>query len=80
MTRCRRWQRELEIYAGDEPPLEYALAVEIEGILRAAEASGFNRFHLVGYSAGGASSLALRRKAPGAAAEPSAARARVGWE
>jgi pimeloyl-ACP methyl ester carboxylesterase len=56
--------KELEIYAGDEPPLEYALAVEIEGILRAAEASGFDRFHLVGYSAGGASSLAFAARHP----------------
>ena len=40
--------------AGDEPPPNYALDVEITGILRTAEAAGFDRFHLVGYSAGGA--------------------------
>ena len=51
--------KELEIYARDEPPPNYALDVEVEGILQAAEASGFERFHLVGYSGGGASSLAF---------------------
>ncbi len=57
--------KELEIYAGEEPPPNYALDVEIEGILRAAEASGFDRFHLVGYSGGGAASLAFAAKHPG---------------
>jgi pimeloyl-ACP methyl ester carboxylesterase len=56
--------KELEIYAGEEPPANYSLDVEIEGILRAAEASGFDRFHLVGYSAGGAASLALAARHP----------------
>lgn len=51
--------KELEIYAGEEPPLNYALGVEVDGILRAAEAAGFDRFHLVGYSGGGAASLAF---------------------
>jgi pimeloyl-ACP methyl ester carboxylesterase len=54
--------KELEIYAGEEPPLNYALDIEVEGILQAAEASGFERFHLVGYSGGGASSLAFAAK------------------
>jgi pimeloyl-ACP methyl ester carboxylesterase len=57
--------KELEIYAGEEPPPNYALNVEIEGLLRAAEASGFDRFHLVGYSGGGASSLAFAANHPG---------------
>jgi pimeloyl-ACP methyl ester carboxylesterase len=56
--------KELEVYAGEEPPPEYTLDVEIEGILRAAEASGFERFHLVGYSGGGASSLAFAARHP----------------
>lgn len=56
--------KELELYAGEGPPLNYALDVEVEGILRAAEASGFERFHLVGYSGGGASSLAFAAKHP----------------
>ena len=53
---------DLEVYVGEEPPPDYGLDAEIEGILRAAEASGFDRFHLVGYSAGGASSLAFTAK------------------
>jgi pimeloyl-ACP methyl ester carboxylesterase len=56
--------KELEIYAGEAPPPNYALDVEIEGILRAAEASEFDRVHLVGYSAGGASSLAFAARHP----------------
>jgi len=56
--------KELEIYAGERPPPYYALDVEIEGILRAAAASRFDRFHLVGYSGGGAASLAFAAKYP----------------
>jgi pimeloyl-ACP methyl ester carboxylesterase len=51
--------KDLEVYAGDEPPPGYSLDVEITGILRHADARGFDRFHLVGYSGGGASSLAF---------------------
>lgn len=54
--------KDLEIYAGDEPPLDYSLDVEVQGVLQAAAAFGFERFHLVGYSAGGASSLAFAAK------------------
>jgi pimeloyl-ACP methyl ester carboxylesterase len=49
--------KDLEVYAGDQPPEDFSLDVEVEGILREADARGFDRFHLVGYSAGGASSL-----------------------
>ena len=56
--------KDLEVYAGAEPPPGYTLAVEIEGILRTAEAAGLHRFHLVGYSAGGASSLAFAARHP----------------
>ena len=56
--------KELELYAGAEPPPGYTLEVEIEGILLAADASGFDRFHLVGYSGGGAASLAFAAKHP----------------
>src|SRR5687768_1498364 len=37
--------KELELYVGDEPPPGYALDVEVEGVLRAADAAGFERFH-----------------------------------
>jgi pimeloyl-ACP methyl ester carboxylesterase len=49
--------KELELYAGEEPPRGYDLGVEVEGIARAADAADFDRFHLVGYSGGGAASL-----------------------
>jgi len=51
--------KDLEVYSGDRPPADYGLGVEVEGVLRAADAHGFDRFHLVGYSGGGASSLAF---------------------
>lgn len=51
--------KDLEVYAGDQPPPDYGLATEVRGILRVADARGFERFHLVGYSGGGASSLAF---------------------
>jgi pimeloyl-ACP methyl ester carboxylesterase len=51
--------KDLEVYAGEEPPPDFSLGTEVEGILREADAHGFERFHLVGYSGGGASSLAF---------------------
>jgi pimeloyl-ACP methyl ester carboxylesterase len=51
--------KDLEIYAADEPPADFGLDTEVEGTLREADAHGFRRFHVVGYSAGGAASLAL---------------------
>jgi pimeloyl-ACP methyl ester carboxylesterase len=56
--------KDLEVYAGDEPQPNYTLDIEIEGILASAEAAGFDRFHLVGYSGGGAASLAFATKHP----------------
>src|SRR5438445_13639376 len=51
--------KELEVYRGDAPPAGFTLEVEVDGILRFAEEVGFDRFHLLGYSGGGASSLAF---------------------
>lgn len=51
--------KDLEVYAGDRPPADFGLDTEVRGILREADAHGFGRFHLVGYSGGGASSLAF---------------------
>lgn len=56
--------KELEMYAGPEPPAGYTLDTEADGIIRAADAAGFDRFHLVGYSAGGASSVAFTAAHP----------------
>jgi pimeloyl-ACP methyl ester carboxylesterase len=50
---------DLVVYATDEPPPEYTLEAEVDSILRAADRAGFGRFHLVGYSAGGAASVYL---------------------
>jgi pimeloyl-ACP methyl ester carboxylesterase len=51
--------KDLELYSGDQPPTDYGLDIEVDGLLRAADRRGFDRFHLVGYSAGGACSLAF---------------------
>jgi pimeloyl-ACP methyl ester carboxylesterase len=56
--------KDLEVYAGPEPPPDYTLAHEIDGVLRTARDAGFERFHLVGYSGGGASSLAFAASCP----------------
>jgi len=56
--------KDLEVYATPEPPEDYSLEVEIAGVLREADARGWQRFHLVGYSGGGAASLAFAAARP----------------
>jgi pimeloyl-ACP methyl ester carboxylesterase len=56
--------KDLEVYATDTPPPDYGLELEVEGIKRTAEAAGLKSFHLVGYSGGGAASLAFIVKYP----------------
>jgi pimeloyl-ACP methyl ester carboxylesterase len=56
--------KELEVYATEAPPDDYGLEVEVEGIRKAADSAGVKTFHLVGYSAGGASALAFTAKYP----------------
>jgi pimeloyl-ACP methyl ester carboxylesterase len=56
--------KELEVYAADAPPPDYSLATEVAGISRVADEAGFERFHLVGYSGGGASALAFAANRP----------------
>jgi pimeloyl-ACP methyl ester carboxylesterase len=56
--------KDLEVYAGEEPPPDYSLNNEVRGIQRFADAAGFEQFHLVGYSGGGASSLAFTAAFP----------------
>jgi pimeloyl-ACP methyl ester carboxylesterase len=51
--------KDLEVYADDTPPPGYSIEMEVEGALRAADRAGFETFHLVGYSGGGAVSLDL---------------------
>jgi pimeloyl-ACP methyl ester carboxylesterase len=56
--------KDLEVYATPTPPAEYSLEMEVEGIVRAAGETGFERFHLAGYSGGGAASLAFAARHP----------------
>ncbi len=56
--------KELELYAGPQPPADYTLEHEVDGILKAAQDVGWDRFHLVGFSAGGAASLAFAEACP----------------
>ena len=56
--------KDLEVYATPEPPEDYSLEVEIAGVLRVADARGWQRFHLVGYSGGAAASLAFATARP----------------
>jgi pimeloyl-ACP methyl ester carboxylesterase len=56
--------KELEIYATDAPPADYSLAAEVDGLVRFADQLRFDRTHLVGYSAGGASCLAFACEHP----------------
>ncbi|HSJ92649.1 MAG TPA: hypothetical protein VK896_01330, partial [Gaiellaceae bacterium] len=56
--------KELEVYAGTEPPQGYSLEVEMDGVLRAADDAGWERFHLVGHSGGGAVAASLAASRP----------------
>jgi len=51
--------KDLEVYATPTPPPGYSLDTEIAGALREAQARGWDRFHLVGYSGGGSVALAM---------------------
>lgn len=56
--------KDLEVYATDTPPADFGLELEIEGIRGAADTTDAKRFHLVGYSGGGAASLAFAAQYP----------------
>lgn len=56
--------KDLEIYTAPEPPEDYSLELEVAGVLREADARAWERFHLVGYSAGGAAALAFAARQP----------------
>jgi pimeloyl-ACP methyl ester carboxylesterase len=51
--------KELELYASSEPAAGWGLETEVEAIRRFADEAGFERFHLVGYSGGGAIAIAF---------------------
>jgi pimeloyl-ACP methyl ester carboxylesterase len=56
--------KELELYNTDQPPAGWTLDTEIDGVLREADQRGWQTFHLVGYSGGGAAALACAAKHP----------------
>jgi uncharacterized protein YhfF len=56
--------KDLEVYREDAPPPDYSLETEVAGILREADDRGWQRFHLVGYSGGGAAALAFAARWP----------------
>lgn len=56
--------KDLEVYATPEAPPDYSLELEVAGVLREADARGWDRFHLVGYSGGGAATLAFTARHP----------------
>lgn len=51
--------KDLEVYAGDEPPPGYAVEHEVDALARYADSLGLDRFHLLGYSGGGFVCLAF---------------------
>jgi pimeloyl-ACP methyl ester carboxylesterase len=56
--------KDLEVYREATPPPDYSLDTEVAGVLREADARGWDRFHLVGYSGGGAAALAVAASHP----------------
>jgi pimeloyl-ACP methyl ester carboxylesterase len=46
--------KDLEVYAGDQPPPNYSIQLEVDALERIADAAGLDTFHLVGFSGGGA--------------------------
>lgn len=56
--------KDLELYDGDKPPADWSLDTEVQGVLREADDRGWETFHLVGYSGGGAAALAFTAKHP----------------
>src|SRR5207245_2491274 len=50
--------KDLEVYATGTPRENHSIEDELEGISRAADAAGFEEFHLYGHSGGGACALA----------------------
>jgi pimeloyl-ACP methyl ester carboxylesterase len=56
--------KDLELYAADEPPADYGLHVEIEGILSVMAQEGLESAHFVAYSGGAATCLAFTAAYP----------------
>ncbi|HET7421064.1 MAG TPA: alpha/beta fold hydrolase [Candidatus Dormibacteraeota bacterium] len=56
--------KDLEVYREVRPPAGYSIDEELEAIDRLAASKGFDRFHLLAYSAGGFISLAYAGTRP----------------
>jgi pimeloyl-ACP methyl ester carboxylesterase len=56
--------KDLELYSGDQLRDDYSLDDEVAGVLREADARDWKRFHLVGYSGGGAAAIAAAARHP----------------
>jgi pimeloyl-ACP methyl ester carboxylesterase len=56
--------KDLKLYAGEEPPEDYSLEFEVDAVLGEADVRGWEDFHLVGYSAGGAAALEAAARFP----------------
>lgn len=56
--------KDLEVYASDTPPADYSLQLEVDAVVRGADAAGLDTFHLVGFSGGGAVSLDFAAQHP----------------
>lgn len=56
--------RDLTIYANGAPPPGYSLDMEVDAILKAVDEAGFDRFHIGGFSGGGAISAAFAARHP----------------
>lgn len=56
--------KELEVYTLTPPPVDYAIADEVEGLLRHSRRLGLDRFNLYGHSGGGAVALAFTAMHP----------------
>jgi pimeloyl-ACP methyl ester carboxylesterase len=56
--------KDLAVYDTGDPPVDYSLATEVAGIARFADAAGWDRLHLVGYSGGGSACLAFVARHP----------------
>lgn len=50
--------KDLEVYAAERPPSAYSVDREVEGIDRAANEAGLDRFHIYAHSGGAACALA----------------------
>ncbi|GAC1615113.1 MAG: hypothetical protein NVS9B1_24830 [Candidatus Dormibacteraceae bacterium] len=56
--------KDLEVYSAESPPPGYSIETEVEGLRAAADAAGFERFHLYGHSGGGAVAIAFATTYP----------------